>query len=70
MFYTRVVPAFEEVEVDERVSGEELSSVDSGPEVGVLESESVIASERQAPVHLNPTLSFTNIYYLYYGLLH
>jgi hypothetical protein len=25
---------------------------------------------RQAPVYLNPTLIFTNLYYLHYGLLH
>jgi hypothetical protein len=49
MLYTRVVPAFEEVEVGEQVSGEELSSVGSGPEVGVFESESVVASEQDKP---------------------
>jgi hypothetical protein len=46
MLYIRVVPAFEEVEVAEPGPGEELSSVGSGPEVGVFESESVVASEQ------------------------
>jgi hypothetical protein len=46
MLYAHVVPAFEEVDVGEQVSGEELSSVGSGPEVGVFEPESVIASEQ------------------------
>jgi hypothetical protein len=49
MFHTRVVPAFEEVEVGEQVSGEELSSVGSGPEVGVFEPESVVTSEQGKP---------------------
>jgi hypothetical protein len=49
MFYTRVVPAFEEVDVGEQASGEELSSVGSGPEVGVFELESVVASEQDKP---------------------
>jgi hypothetical protein len=49
MLYTRVVPAFEEVEVAEQASGEELSSVGSGPEVGVFESESVVSSEQGKP---------------------
>jgi hypothetical protein len=49
MFYTRVVPAFEEVEVGEQVFGEELSSVGFGPEVGVFESESVVVSEQGKP---------------------
>jgi hypothetical protein len=49
MFYTRVVPAFEEVEVAEQASEEELSSVGSGPKVGVIESESVVSSEQGKP---------------------
>jgi hypothetical protein len=49
MLYARVVPAFEEVEVVEQVSGEELSSVGSGPEVRVFEPELVIASEQGKP---------------------
>jgi hypothetical protein len=49
MFYTRVVPGFEEVEVDEQVSGEELLSVDSRPGVRVFESESVVALEQGKP---------------------
>jgi hypothetical protein len=47
--YARVVPAFEEVEVAEQACGEELSSVSSGPEVEVLESESVVSSEQGKP---------------------
>jgi hypothetical protein len=49
MLYACVVPAFEEVDVDEQVFGEELSSVGSGPEVEVLEPKSVIASEQGKP---------------------
>jgi hypothetical protein len=46
MLCIRVVPAFEEVEVAEQASGEELSSVGSGPKVGVLESESFVSLEQ------------------------
>jgi hypothetical protein len=46
MLYTHVVFTFKEVEVGEQVSGEELSSVGSGPEVRVFESESVIVLEQ------------------------
>jgi hypothetical protein len=49
MLYARVVPAFEEVDVVEQVSGEELSSVGSGPEVGVSEPESVVSLEQGKP---------------------
>jgi hypothetical protein len=49
MLYARVVPAFEEVDVGEQVFGEELSSVGSGPEVGVFEPEKVIVSEQGKP---------------------
>jgi hypothetical protein len=49
MFYTRVVPAFEEVEVGEQAFGEELSSVGFGLEVGVFEPESVVTSEQGKP---------------------
>jgi hypothetical protein len=49
MLYTRVVPAFKEVEVGEQVFGEELSSVGSGPEVRVFEPKSVVASEQGKP---------------------
>jgi hypothetical protein len=49
MLCTRVVPAFEEVAVAEQASGEELSSVGSGPDVGVLESESIVVSEQGKP---------------------
>jgi hypothetical protein len=52
MFYTRVVPTFEEVEVGEQVFGEELSSVGFGPEVGVFESKSVVASEQGKPRYI------------------
>jgi hypothetical protein len=45
MLYARVVPAFEEVDVFE----EELSSVGSGPEVGVFEPELAISSEQGKP---------------------
>jgi hypothetical protein len=66
MFYTLVVPVFEEVKVGEQVFGEELLSVGSGPKVRV--SRRVRA--RQALVLLNPSLSFTNLYHWYYDLLH
>jgi hypothetical protein len=49
MLYARVVSAFEEVEVGEQVSGEELSSVGSRPEVRVFEPESVVVSEQGKP---------------------
>jgi hypothetical protein len=46
MLYARVVSTFEEVDVVEQVSGEELSSVGSGPEVGVFEPELAVSSEQ------------------------
>jgi hypothetical protein len=49
MLYARVVPAFEEVDVVEQVCGEELSSVASGPEIGVFEPELAISSEQGKP---------------------
>jgi hypothetical protein len=49
MLCTRVVPAFEEVAVAEQASREELSSVVSGPDVRVLESESVVMLEQGKP---------------------
>jgi hypothetical protein len=49
MLYAHVVSAFEEVDVGEQVSGEELSSVGFGPEVGVFELELAIASEQGKP---------------------
>jgi hypothetical protein len=49
MLYARVVFPFEEVDVGEQVSGEELSSVGSGPEVEVFEPELVISSEQGKP---------------------
>jgi hypothetical protein len=45
MLYAHVVPAFEEVDVDEQVSGEELSSVGSRPEAEVFEPELAVSSE-------------------------
>jgi hypothetical protein len=58
MLYTRVVPAFEEVKVDEQVFGEELLSVGSRPKVGVFESESVVASEQGKPRCIKPYHEF------------
>jgi hypothetical protein len=49
MSYIRVVPAFEEVSVIEQASGEELSSVGSGSDVGVVEPEPVVSSEQGKP---------------------
>jgi hypothetical protein len=49
MLYARVVPAFEEVDVGEQVSGEELSLVGFGPKVGVFEPELVVLSEQGKP---------------------
>jgi hypothetical protein len=49
MLYARVVSAFEEVDVVEQVSGEELSSVGFGTEVGVIEPELVVSSEQGKP---------------------
>jgi hypothetical protein len=46
MSYSHVVPAFEEVDVVEQASGGELSSMGSGPDVGVVETEPVISSEQ------------------------
>jgi hypothetical protein len=52
MSYARVVPAFEEVDVIEQVSGEELSSVGSEPEVGVVEPELAVSSEQGKPRYI------------------
>jgi hypothetical protein len=49
MLYTHVVPVFEEVEVGEQVSREELSSVGFGLEVRVFEPELAVASEQGKP---------------------
>jgi hypothetical protein len=49
MLYAHVVPAFKEVDVGEQVSGEELSSVGSTPEVGVFEPEFAVSSEQGKP---------------------
>jgi hypothetical protein len=52
MLCARVVSAFEEVDVGEQVSREELSSVGSGPEVGVFEPELAISSEQGKPRYI------------------
>jgi hypothetical protein len=49
MLYAHVVSAFEEVDVVEQVSGEELSLVGSRPEVGVFEPKLVVSSEQGKP---------------------
>jgi hypothetical protein len=49
MSYSHVVPAFEEVDVVEQASGEGLSLVGSGPDVGVVEPEPVVSSEQGKP---------------------
>jgi hypothetical protein len=49
MLYAHVVPAFEEVDVGGQVSREELSSVGSGPEVGVFEPELAVSLEQGKP---------------------
>jgi hypothetical protein len=49
MLYARVVPAFELVDVGEQVSGEELSSVGFGSEVGVFEPELAVSLEQGKP---------------------
>jgi hypothetical protein len=52
MSYARVVFAFEEVSVVEQASGEELSSVGSGPDVEVVEPEPVVSSEQGKPQYI------------------
>jgi hypothetical protein len=49
MSYARVVPAFEEVDVVEQASGEEQSTVGSGPDVIVVEPEPVVLSKQGKP---------------------
>jgi hypothetical protein len=49
MSYAHVVPAFEEVDVVEQASGEEESLVGSGLDVGVVEPELVVSSEKGKP---------------------
>jgi hypothetical protein len=49
MLYSRLVPAFEEIDVVEQASGEELSFVGSRPDVGVVKPELVISSEQDKP---------------------
>jgi hypothetical protein len=45
MSYSRIVPAFEEVDVVEQASGEEQSPIGSGPDVRVVEPGPVVSSE-------------------------
>jgi hypothetical protein len=52
MSYSHIVLAFEEVNVVEQASGEELSSVGSGPDVGVVEPEPVVLSEQGKPQYI------------------
>jgi hypothetical protein len=47
-----VVPAFEEVSVVEQASGEEQSSVGSGPDAGVVEHKPVVSSEQGKPQYI------------------
>jgi hypothetical protein len=49
MSYSRVISAFEEVNVVEQASGEEQSLVGSGPDVGVVEPKPVVSSEQGKP---------------------
>jgi hypothetical protein len=49
MLYSRLVPAFEEVDFVEQAFGEELSSMGSGPDVGIVEPELVVLSEQGNP---------------------
>jgi hypothetical protein len=58
MSYSRVVPAFKEVNVVEQASGEEQSSVGSRPDVGVVEPEPVVSSEQGKPRYIQPFLEF------------
>jgi hypothetical protein len=54
----RVVPAFEEVDVAEQVSREELLPVGFGPKVGVFEPELVVLSEKASSGAFKPYLEF------------
>jgi hypothetical protein len=49
MLYSRIVPAFEEVDVVEQASGEEQSPVGYGSNVRVVEPELVVSSEQDKP---------------------
>jgi hypothetical protein len=70
MLYSHIVPAFEEVDVVEQAFGEEQSPVGSEPDVGVVEPELVVSSEQGKPGAFKHSLSFTNCYHWFYGLLH
>jgi hypothetical protein len=58
MSYARVVPAFEEVNVVEQASGEELSLVGSRPDIGVVEPEPVSRLSKASPSAFKPFLKF------------
>jgi hypothetical protein len=49
MLYSRIVPAFEEVDVVEQASGEEQLLVGSGPDVRVVEPELAVSSKQGKP---------------------
>jgi hypothetical protein len=49
MSYSRIVSAFEEVDVVEQAYREGLSPVGSGPDVGVVEPEPIVSSEQGKP---------------------
>jgi hypothetical protein len=49
MSYSRLVSTFEEVDFVEQASREELSSVGSGLDIGVVEPEPVVLSEQGKP---------------------
>jgi hypothetical protein len=58
MSYARVVPAFEEVSVVEQASGEELSSVGSRPDVGVVEPNQSSRLSKASPGAFKSFLEF------------
>jgi hypothetical protein len=49
MSYSRIVLAFEKVDVVEQASGEGLLPVGSGPDVRVVEPEPIVSSEQGKP---------------------
>jgi hypothetical protein len=58
MSYSRIVSAFKEVDFIEQASGEELSSVGSRPNVGVVEPKPVVSSEQGKPDAFKSFLEF------------
>jgi hypothetical protein len=58
MSYSRVVFAFEKVDFVEQASGEELSSVGSGPDVGVVEPNQSSYLSKASPDAFKPFLEF------------